>query len=48
MGQSEEKLEQTKEETENKPGFELPREKASVTLAANQLHQKILAAKKEV
>jgi len=37
MGQPEEKLEQTKEETENKPDFELPRENASVTLAAKKL-----------
>jgi hypothetical protein len=48
MGQSEEKLEQTKEDTENKPGFELLREKASVSLEAKSLHRKILAAKEEV
>jgi len=34
MGQSEEKLEHMKEETEDKPGSELPWGKASMALAA--------------
>jgi hypothetical protein len=46
--QPEEKLEQTMEETENKPGSELPWEKASVTLATKKLLRKVLAAKEEV
>lgn len=48
VGHSEEKLEQMKEETEDKPGSELPLEKASVALVAIKLHRKILAAKEEV
>lgn len=48
MGQSEENLEQMMEETEDKPGSELPWEKPSVTLAAKKLNRKLLAAEEEV
>jgi hypothetical protein len=45
VGHSEEKLEQMKEETEDKPCSELPLDKASVALAAKKATPKNIGSK---